>query len=78
MDFSDLPTWHLQSALFTVRLWREALGAEPGMVCMQVKHVLSGETRYFRDWSQLTAYLEDKVQGAKSTGQEQGEEVNQL
>lgn len=69
MKFSDLPTWHPQSSLFTVRLWRETLDAEPGEVCMQVKHVLSGETRYFRDWAQLTKYLEDKLQAAKQPEQ---------
>lgn len=36
-----------------------------GLLCMQVKHVLSGETRYFRDWAQLTAYLEDTLQATK-------------
>ena len=29
---------------------------------MQVKHILSGETRYFREWSLLVAYLLAKVQ----------------
>lgn len=62
---SDLLPDHPPSTLFTVRLWHEALGAEPGALCMQVKHVLSGETRYFRGWSQLTNYLEGKVQATK-------------
>lgn len=62
MSVSDLSTVHPHSALFTIRIWHETLGAELGAVRMQVKHVLSGETRYFRDWVQLTKYLEDKVQ----------------
>ncbi|MEZ4736749.1 MAG: hypothetical protein R3E79_57445 [Caldilineaceae bacterium] len=69
MAFSDLPTWHPLSALFTVRLWQEMIGAEPGPVCMQVKHVLSGETRYFRDWTQLIDYLEGKLEAVRQSGQ---------
>lgn len=73
MAFSDLPTWHPPSALFTVRLWQEMIGTEPEAVCIQVKHVLSGETRYFREWAQLTNYLEGKVQATKQSGAAQGE-----
>jgi hypothetical protein len=69
MAFSDRPQWLPQSFLFTVRLWRETLGAEPGEVRMQVRHVLSGETRYFRDWAQLVEYLEGKLPATKQTGQ---------
>lgn len=65
MNISGLSIAHPSSTLFTVRLWREMLDTEPGALCMQVKHVLSGETRYFRDWSQVAAYLEDKVQATK-------------
>jgi hypothetical protein len=65
MQPSDLPTTHPQSTLFIVRLWREVLGAEPGEVRMQVRHVLSGETRYFRRWAQLEEYLEGKLQATK-------------
>ena len=65
MEFVDQPAWHPPSTLFTIRLWHETLGKEPGAMCMQVKHVLSGETRYFREWSQLSTYLEGKVQAPK-------------
>lgn len=37
---------HPRTHLFTVRLWVEPLGDEQGER-MQVRHVLSGETRYF-------------------------------
>jgi hypothetical protein len=67
MQPSDLPTTYSQSALFTVRLWREALDAGPGEVRIQVRHVLSGETRYFRRWAQLEEYLEGKLQATKQT-----------
>jgi hypothetical protein len=54
-------------------MWREALGAEQGVVCIQVKHVLSGETCYFREWSQLTNYLEGKVQATQQSNVAKGE-----
>lgn len=50
------------SHLFTVRLWREELVDDSSEVRCQVRYVMSGETRYFRDWSQLVAYLQDKFQ----------------
>lgn len=28
---------------------------------MQTKHILGGETRYFREWSMLAAYLVSKL-----------------
>jgi len=51
---------HSNSHLFTVRLWREQLGDDASEVRCQVRHVKSGETRHFRDWSQLTEYLRNK------------------
>lgn len=48
--------------LFTVRLWVEAWGHGQGEVRMQVQHVLSGETRYFRDWSAVVTYMIMKLQ----------------
>lgn len=61
MKFSDLPMGYPQSTLFTVRVWRETLGSPQGETRMQVRHVLSGETRYFRDWKGLVGYLEQKL-----------------
>ena len=51
---------HSTSHLFTVRLWREQLGGDSSEVRCQVRHVASGETRHFRDWSHLADYLADK------------------
>lgn len=51
-----------RSHLFTVRLWVEGLGHDQNEVRIQVKHVLSGETRYFRDGGLLLSYLLTKVQ----------------
>jgi hypothetical protein len=52
-DRGSLPDSHL----FTVRLWPEALG--PGSVEWRnkVTHVLSGETRYFREWQTFLDFL---------------------
>jgi hypothetical protein len=72
MEIPDLSTQPLHSSLFTVRVWREALGQSPGEVRMQVRHVLSGETRYFRAWAQLAEYLEDKLHTTHHTEQAEG------
>ena len=49
------------SQLFTVRVWYELLEADDWEVRMQTRHILSGETRYFREWSLLAAYLVSKL-----------------
>lgn len=62
MDFAartDDP-W-TRSQLFTVRLWYEQVDAGQQEVRMQAKHILTGETRYFREWSLLVAYLTSKL-----------------
>jgi hypothetical protein len=45
------------SHLFTVRLWVEEPGNGQTEWRGQVQHVMSGEKRYFRDWSTLIAFL---------------------
>ena len=62
MNISEQHRLHPPTYLFTLRLWVEALGEGQGEVRMQVKHVLSGETRYFRDGGLLLTYLLTKVQ----------------
>lgn len=51
-----------RSHLFTIRLWTEALGEDQVERRGQVHHVLSGDRRFFRDWSTLVAYLAAKLQ----------------
>jgi hypothetical protein len=46
-----------RSHLFTVRLWAEELGDGQTEWRGQVQYVLSGETRYFRDWAALVAFV---------------------
>jgi len=53
------PWTHSQS--FTVRVWYELVDAGQSEVRMQAKHILTGETRYFRDWALLAAYLTSKL-----------------
>jgi len=47
----------VQSHLFTLRLWREALGDGETEWRGKVQHVLSGEARHFRDWATLVGHL---------------------
>lgn len=54
--------------LFTVRLWSEALGDGQYEWRGQVQHVLSGESRYFREWTVLVAYLQTMLATALSEG----------
>jgi len=47
--------------LFTVRVWREDRGDGQSEWRGQVQHLLSGETRYFRDWQTLVAFIVEKA-----------------
>ena len=51
---------HPRSHLFTVRMWPEAVGEELEWRG-KVQHVTGGETRYFRTWSALVAFLEEML-----------------
>jgi hypothetical protein len=53
---------HPHTHLFTVRLWVEPLGDDQREVRMQVKHLLSGETHYFRTWAEVVTFLLAKIQ----------------
>ena len=44
--------------LFTVRLWIEALGGGQTEQRVQLMSAVSGETRYFRDWPMLVAFVQ--------------------
>jgi len=46
-----------RSQLFTVRVWQEELGEGRSEWRGQVRHVLSGETRHFRDWPSLVTFI---------------------
>jgi hypothetical protein len=53
---------HPRTHLFTVRLWVEPFADDQYEVRMQVKHVLGGETRYFRAWPDVETFLLAKLQ----------------
>jgi hypothetical protein len=55
VDQTQAPS-HTQ--LFTVRVWREDLGAGQREWRGEVHEVVSGERRYFRDWPTLVAFLQ--------------------
>jgi len=55
--------------LFTVRVWREELGEDRSEWRGQARHVLSGETRYFRDWPSLVAFIVERATVADALGQ---------
>ena len=52
----DIP----HSQLFTLSLWQEDLGEGVSEWRGKVRHVPSGETRYFRDWPTLIAFLQGR------------------
>jgi len=58
-DDEDPPQPHSQ--LFTVRLWRDTEQTDAPAPYMQVRHVLTGETRYFSTWPPLIDYLLSKL-----------------
>ena len=61
----------LHSHLFTLRLCSEDLGNGQREWRGQVQHVMSGETRYFRDWPTLIAFLQEALPGIGSAPQDE-------
>lgn len=56
-----------QSILFTVRVWRERVGDGRTEMRGKVQHVLTGETRYFRDWQTLRAFVSAELAELEDT-----------
>lgn len=46
-----------------VRVWLEDLDEDKTEWRGQVKHVMSGEVRYFRDWATLVVHLKGMLPG---------------
>jgi hypothetical protein len=61
--------------LFTVRVWREELGAGQTEWRGEVHDVVSGERRYFRDWPALIASLQALL-AAQELDRQQGDPPN--
>lgn len=57
MTAVDQDTDRYRSHLFMVRMWPEDLGGGRTDWRGKVQHVNSGETRYFRDWPTLEAFV---------------------
>lgn len=51
------PRAYGNSELFTIRLWMEELDERRRELRGQVKHVVTGITRNFREWADLEAFL---------------------
>lgn len=62
-----------RSQLFTVRVWLEDLGEGRSEWRGQVQHVLGGETRYFRDWETLVAFIVERGAPICPVASERGE-----
>ena len=45
------------SQLFALRLWTEQHDPESTDIRFKVQHVLSGEVRHTRDWSEVEAFV---------------------
>ncbi len=59
------------SQLFTVRVWQEDLGQGRCEWRGKVRHVTSGEVRYFRDWPMLIAHMQEMLGGNPKAAQGQ-------
>jgi hypothetical protein len=57
----------LTSHLFTVRIWREELGDGRIEWRGKVQHALSGEARYFREWTELIAFMREQIEDTDQT-----------
>ncbi len=53
------------SQLFALRLWTEQSEPEPNDIRFRVQHVLSGEVRYTRSWSEVEAFVMQAFQEAE-------------
>lgn len=63
---------HTRSYLFMVRVWLEDLGNGKAEWRGQVKHVMSGEVRYFRDWATLIKHITTVLQTDNLSSNEEG------
>lgn len=52
------------TALLTLRLWQEPLGEHVGEWRGEVKNVMTGEVRYFRQWSEIGGWVAHMVDGS--------------
>lgn len=60
------------SHLFTLRVWAEPLGHGRSELRGQVRHILSGEVRYFREWATLIAYVSERLAAGNEGPRDEG------
>jgi len=58
------------SQLFTIRVWYDEQSPGVRELRVQLKHVLTGDTHYFRDWSAILTYVETKFDSSDLLPQE--------
>lgn len=51
-----------RSQLFLARVWKEPRSRGGNAVRVQIRHVLSGETRYFRRWRDVVAFVMERME----------------
>lgn len=62
----EKPNGGSHSHLFTVRVWKEEIGAEQSEWRGKVQQVIGGDVRYFRDWASLAPLLLAMLSEAES------------
>lgn len=55
--------------LFTLRVWVEDVGDGRTEIRGQIKHVLTSETVYFREWDALVAFLQQWTTTGETVGE---------
>jgi hypothetical protein len=66
LNDNQAPAMSDPSQLFTVRVWKESVQDGNPQVRIQVKHVMSGARRTFREWSQVIAFIVERMQAAQA------------
>jgi hypothetical protein len=61
------------SQLFALRLWTEQTEPEINDLRFKVQHVLSGEVRYARNWSEVEAFVMQTFHDVESSAQSKKE-----
>lgn len=54
------------SQLFVARIWKEVRTEEDSAVRVQIRHVLSGETRYFIRWCDVVRFVMQLMEDEES------------
>jgi hypothetical protein len=58
------------SQLFTLRVWYGEQSPGARELRVQIRHVLTGDTHYFRDWAAIHTYIATKFDASDRAPQE--------